>query len=66
VFDEADYNAAKDVVAPEIREKKMNVSVSLEEEEEDLDTSVCRFKNVLKNGVIIGATEGHFNHFVGI
>lgn len=65
MFDEADYDPSLDKPYEEIRRKK-NSKVLVETEEGDptKDTRVCTYKNVLKNGIVVGACESRYDHFV--
>ena len=65
MFDEADYDPALDKPYEEIRRKK-NSKVLVETEEGDptKDTRVFTYKNVLKNGIVVGACESRYDHFV--
>lgn len=64
MFDEADYHPSQDPVYEEIRSKKTNKVLVEKEEEGSQDTTVCKYKNVLKNGIVVGACEGRYDHFV--
>ena len=65
MFDEADYDSSKDQAYPSIREKRKETTLpEFIEEETPLDGLTCHYKNVLKNGIVVGACEEHYDHFV--
>ena len=70
MFDEADYDPSQTPVYEEIRQKKVPQQVIPEAEPEadaaasPLNTTVCKYKNVLKNGIVVGACESRYDHFV--
>ena len=65
MFDEADYDSSKDQAYPSIREKRKEKTLpDFIEEDDPLDGLTCHYKNVLKNGIVVGACEEHYDHFV--
>ena len=56
MFDEADYDSSKDQAYPSIREKRKEKTLpDFIEEDNPLDGLTCHYKNVLKNGIAVGA-----------
>lgn len=65
MFDEADYNPDETPVYEAIRAKKNPLQAPADEPPASvLDATTCRYKNVLKNGVVVGACESRFDHYV--
>ena len=67
MFDEADINPDETPVYEAIRQKKNPLSSSEDETPANvLDATSCRYKNVLKNGIVVGACESRFDHYVRV
>ena len=63
MFDEQDYLPSQDPVYDFARPSHFHTQVPEETVEEPIP-SQCHFKNVLRNGIVIGAVENRYDHFV--
>ena len=78
MFDESDFIPPKEVVYNEVRESRKRTTLETANElaqecsqecSQDLmnaDATLCKYKNVLKNGIVVAACESRYDHFVWI
>lgn len=76
MFDESDFIPPKEVVYNEVRESRKRTTLETANElaqecsqecSQDLmnaDATLCKYKNVLKNGIVVAACESRYDHFV--
>lgn len=65
VFDEQDYLPSQDPVFDFARPSHFHTEVPADTVEEPIAPR-CHFKNVLRNGIVVGAVESRYDHFVGV
>lgn len=65
MFDEQDYLPSQDPVFDFARPSHFHTQVPTETVEEPVAPQ-CHFKNVLRNGIVVGAVENRYDHFVGV
>lgn len=78
MFDESDFIPPKEVVYNEVRESRKRTALETvselaqepsQEPSQELvnaDATLCKYKNVLKNGIVVAACESRYDHFVSL